>query len=168
MTLSYCLCPVPFVFRGLTSLESEICGKGTEVRGNIILNRQCDCITVTWSTSTEGVKLLSWSSKIKHDVSPLVIQTLLLLHTSSLHFNCNCEPGTPTKMCETAVCACIRTVAEIFLTLVQVTLLQKHVPVDTNELSVTILRLKTLKAPSVESGVSWHGSFHRRVCTLML
>jgi len=69
----------------------------------------------------------------QHEFSKLVKQAVLLLRTSYLHFNCNDESGTPTMMCETAVSACIRTVAETFLTLVQVTLLRKHIPVDTNE-----------------------------------
>ena len=59
----------------------------------------------------------------QHEFSALVKQTVLLLHTSYLHFNFNDEPGTPTVMSETAVCACIRTVAGTLLTLVQVTLL---------------------------------------------
>jgi len=58
----------------------------------------------------------------QHEFSTFVKQTVLLLHKSSLHFNCNDEPGTPTVMCQTAVCACICTVAGTFLTL-QVTLL---------------------------------------------
>jgi hypothetical protein len=69
----------------------------------------------------------------QHEFSTLVKQTVLLLHTSYLHVNCNDGPRTPTVMCETAVSPSMRTVAETFLTLVQVTLLHKHVPVDTNE-----------------------------------